>query len=189
MRRRDFLKTMLTTGAGTLLLEGTSTAGRSPLPLLVSDPELHRGREEWLASTCGECPAACGIRVRRVGGEWVRTVEHRQVRVRSPRAVKIGGNPLQPLSRGGLCPRGQAGLEGLYNPDRVNGPLRRDRPSGETTPIQWEEAATVLRERLRTADGPPGRLPDWRRVREFSRFGRRLAGGARRAVVDGNRAV
>ena len=154
MRRRDFLKTMLTTGAGTLLLEGTSTAGRSPLPLLVSDPELPRGREEWLASTCGECPAACGIRVRRVGGEWVRTVEDRQVRVRSPRAVKIEGNPLQPLSRGGLCPRGQAGLEGLYNPDRVNGPLRRDRPSGETTPIQWEEAVTVLTERLRTARGP-----------------------------------
>jgi len=35
------------------------------------------------------------------------------------------GNPLDPNSRGRLCAKGIAGLNHLYNPDRIPSPLRR----------------------------------------------------------------
>ena len=45
------------------------------------------------------------------------------VRCHSGRVVKCEGNPNHPVSRGGLCPRGQSAPQGLYDPDRVRGPL------------------------------------------------------------------
>ena len=41
------------------------------------------------------------------------------------RLVKLEGSPLHPVNLGALCPKGQAATELLYNPDRVQGPLRR----------------------------------------------------------------
>jgi Fe-S-cluster-containing dehydrogenase component/anaerobic selenocysteine-containing dehydrogenase len=46
------------------------------------------------------------------------------VRTREGRVVKPEGNPSHPVSRGGLCPRGQSAPQGLYDPDRVRRPLR-----------------------------------------------------------------
>ncbi len=48
------------------------------------------------------------------------------VRVREGRVVKPEGNPSHPVSRGGLCPRGQSAPQGLYDPDHVRRPLRRN---------------------------------------------------------------
>jgi anaerobic selenocysteine-containing dehydrogenase len=75
------------------------------------------------------------------------------------RAVKIDGNRLYPINRGGLCPKGQSGLQSLYDPDRITGPLKRagERGSGKWEPISWDEAiktvATKLRE-IRETKGP-----------------------------------
>jgi Fe-S-cluster-containing dehydrogenase component/anaerobic selenocysteine-containing dehydrogenase len=52
------------------------------------------------------------------------------VRTREGRVVKPEGNPSHPVSRGGLCPRGQSAPQGLYDPDRVRGPLQRKGPQG-----------------------------------------------------------
>ena len=86
---------------------------------------------------CGECPAGCGIRVR----------------TREGRAVKVEGNPEHPVNRGGLCVRGQASLQGLYNPDRITGPHRRrvtDAEAGRSVlePVAWDEAQQDLVDRL-----------------------------------------
>jgi anaerobic selenocysteine-containing dehydrogenase len=64
------------------------------------------------------------------------------VRVIDGWAVNIAGNPLHPVNRGALCPKGIAGLQGLYDPDRIRTPLKRDgkRGEGKWKPISWDEA-------------------------------------------------
>ena len=92
------------------------------------------GIEKHLSSTCMICPARCGIRGRVVDG----------------RLVRISGNRLHPMSRGGLCPRGIAGVQTLYHPERIAGPLVRTGPrgSGQWKEIPREEAIAQLSERL-----------------------------------------
>lgn len=65
--------------------------------------------ETRVASVCLQCPAGCGILVRVVDG----------------RAVKIEGNPAHPINQGRLCPKGQIGLEILYDPNRIKQPYVR----------------------------------------------------------------
>lgn len=103
-------------------------AGPSPVSLVPAG--WHRGEERWVATTCGQCPAGCGIRVRVYEG----------------RAVKIEGSQGHPINGGGLGPKGQAGLQLLYHPDRIRGPLRRDGPrgSGRWIAITWDEALDGL---------------------------------------------
>ncbi len=94
------------------------------------------GVATWYASSCGECPAGCGTRVR----------------TREGRAVKIEGNPEHPINRGRLCIRGQAALQGLYNPDRLRGAHRREvMPAGQSrlVPVAWDDALVALTDRVR----------------------------------------
>ncbi|NIQ53645.1 MAG: hypothetical protein GWN71_09535, partial [Gammaproteobacteria bacterium] len=63
-------------------------------------------------------------------------------RTREGRAVKAEGNPLSPVGHGALCPRGQASLHGLYDPDRIRQPLAHE---GESwTPLGWDAAEQRL---------------------------------------------
>lgn len=82
--------------------------------------------ERWFASSCAQCPAACGVRVRVVEG----------------RAVRIEGNLDNPLNRGGIGVRGLSGLQTLYDPDRVPGPLRR--VGDRLVPVSWDDALATL---------------------------------------------
>jgi thiosulfate reductase/polysulfide reductase chain A len=83
-------------------------------------------QEVWRSTICQQCQAGCGLLVRVVDG----------------RAVKIEGNPLHPSNKGKICPKAQAGLQVLYDPDRIKGPMRRigERGSGQWEPISWDEA-------------------------------------------------
>ncbi len=100
----------------------------------VPQPEWEPGLEQYLSSACLICPSRCGIRGRVVDG----------------RLVRIDGNPLHPLSRGGLCPRGAAGVQMLYHPERLTSPLVRIGPrgSGSWRRISWQSAVGSLAERL-----------------------------------------
>ena len=84
------------------------------------------GEERFVKSVCLQCAGGCGIVVRVVEG----------------RAVSIKGNPDFPTNQGGLCPKGQNGLQVLYDPDRVRGPLRASASAapGNWTRISWDEA-------------------------------------------------
>ncbi len=92
--------------------------------------------ERFIPTVCLQCPAGCGILVRTVNGK----------------AVKIEGNPLYPSNRGGTCPKGQMGLQILYDPDRIKSPLRQTKQRGDPTgfqPISWDEAIQILAGKLK----------------------------------------
>jgi len=144
LSRRAFLKTAVATGAATTALwhwwPRQSQSQQEILPL----------QERWVKSVCLQCPAACGIMVRVVqdgSGE---------------RAVKIEGNPAHPSNQGGICPKGHIGLQILYDPDRLKGPLRRvgKRGEGKWEQISWDEALSLVTERLKKLrqQGEPHKL-------------------------------
>lgn len=85
-------------------------------------------------STCGACAGGCGIRVRKVDGI----------------PVKINGNPVHPVNRGGLCPVGASSLAFLVHSERIKKPLLRSGPrgSGEYQEIEWAQAESMLVEKL-----------------------------------------
>jgi molybdopterin-containing oxidoreductase family iron-sulfur binding subunit len=129
VRRREFLKILGVTGAGATVGCGPSEAGRL-IPYLVNPDQTVPGVSTYFATTCRECPAACGV----------------IAETRDGRAIKLEGNPEHPLNRGALCARGQAALQGLYNPDRYSTPrVRRD---GRLVEATWEEAIELFRQRL-----------------------------------------
>lgn len=106
------------------------------------------GEETFVASTCLLCPAHCGIKVRLVDS----------------RPTRIDGNPLHPVSQGGLCPKGRAGLQLLYHPARLKGPLVRVGPPGseDFKPISWDAALDHVASALRSAYQPKGATPvEW----------------------------
>ena len=92
----------------------------------------------WIPTTCGVCYSVCALKVHRVNGT----------------VVKIEGNPDSSTNRGRLCPRGVSGIMTLYNPHRVNVPLKRTNPQKglnvdpEWVEISWEEALETIAARL-----------------------------------------
>ncbi|MGD8623044.1 MAG: molybdopterin dinucleotide binding domain-containing protein [Anaerolineae bacterium] len=137
--RRDFLK-IGAAGLASAVLAGCQSPRRwVELEPYVRPPEEQlAGVATWYASTCRQCPAGCGILVRVMNG----------------RALKIEGNPEHPLNRGKLCARGQAGLQLLYHPDRLAGPVAQGRRGSRAfQPLAWEEALNTLYARLEVAGG------------------------------------
>ena len=136
MKRREFIILSSIGATSASLLSACGHPEEKLIPAFIPDDEYVPGVDYWKASTCGMCPAGCGI--------IVRTREHK--------ANKIEGNPLHPLNRGALCARGQAGLEVLYNPDRIKGPMKRVGERGEEKweEISWDEAIKNLADKLRS---------------------------------------
>ncbi|MEN8145635.1 MAG: molybdopterin-dependent oxidoreductase [Gemmatimonadota bacterium] len=129
--RRQFVWTMGAAGMAVALQEVPDVLWTADD---VIDPGWAPGLEERIVSTCLVCPARCGIVGRVVDGKLIR----------------ILGNPLHPMSRGGLCPRGVAGVQLLYHPERIAGPLVREgeRGSGQWREASLEEAIGLVTERL-----------------------------------------
>ncbi len=134
MKRREFIILGSVGAASASLLSACGHPEEKLIPAFIPDDDYVPGIDYWKASTCEMCPAGCGI--------LVRTREHK--------ANKIEGNPLHPVNRGALCARGQAGLEVLYNPDRIKGPMKRagERGEGKWEEIGWDEAIKTLADKL-----------------------------------------
>ncbi len=130
--RRDFLKIL---GAGGAAAAGLPFIGRKPsrakvekvVSQLVPAEDIVPGIPQWYATTCQECPAHCGL----------------LAKVREGRVIKIEGNPDHPISQGRHCMRGEAALQGLYNPDRLPTPLLRN-PEGDLVAVEWDQALQAL---------------------------------------------
>ena len=133
LHRRDFLKLLGLTGTVTTI-GCSSESARKLIPYISAPEDIIPGEAVWYASTCRECPAGCGLLAKNRDGH----------------VIKMEGNPLHPVSGGKLCPRGQASLHGLYNPDRFAGPSRRG-AGGKSTPISWEEGEELLSRSLSDA--------------------------------------
>ena len=135
--RRDFLKLGVFAG-GAAVLAGCQTPRQwvSLEPYVKPPEEQLSGKATWYASTCRMCPAGCGIIVRIMNG----------------RAKKIEGNAEHPLNQGKTCARGQAGLQLLYNPDRLQGPVHQaQRGTRQFQSIEWNAGINTLFSKIQSA--------------------------------------
>ena len=135
LERRDFL-----VAAGFTFGAALTSCSRAPvenaIPFLIKPDEITPGKAYRYASTCGACPAACGL----------------VVKCRDGRPIKLEGNPDHPLSRGGLCAPGQASILGLYDSHRLQGPLR----DGQA--VAWDELDGDVSGRLETIRAEGGKV-------------------------------
>lgn len=147
--RRDFLKLAGVGAATTAVLTGCGPASRyvKREPYMEMPEYTYNGQSTFYATTCRECAAGCGIIVRTMQG----------------RALKVEGNANHPVNLGKTCARGQAALHGLYNPNRVRGPIQHargeklytsgndpfndDYPDAEPN-MSWEEAIQIVADAL-----------------------------------------
>ena len=135
LSRRDFLKLAGLGAAATSILTGCGPASRyvTREPYIKMPEYTYNGLSTYYATTCSECAAACGLVARTMQG----------------RALKLEGNPNNPVNLGKTCARGQAALHGLYNPDRVKNPFKRSaRGSDATEALKWDDAIKVVADAL-----------------------------------------
>lgn len=145
MSRRSFLKmsagTVAALGAGGLAFAGKENG------LLQKADAAEGADDEWVYSYCRNCISPyCGLKIHRRNGV----------------AIGIEGDPDWPLNRGRLCPRGNANLDALYNPNRVKAPMKRTNPEKAVdndpgwVEITWDEAIDTCVEKLSAirADDP-----------------------------------
>lgn len=129
LSRRRFLKI----SAGSLAALG---AARTALTAAADrvNRTAERG-ERQVATFCDICFWKCGA---------IATVKDGQL-------WKIEGNPLDPLSRGRLCPRGSGGIGAHFDSDRLRSPLIRvsERGAEKWREVTWEEALDYIAQRMR----------------------------------------
>src|SRR4030042_446906 len=96
--------------------------------------------DTWVKTTCGGCYGQCTIRAHRVNGV----------------IVKIEGEPDNDFgARGGLCAKGEAMIQALYDPNRFNYPMRRTTPKKglfedpKWKRISWDEALDEIATHLK----------------------------------------
>src|SRR5688572_29095742 len=134
MDRREFLG-LLGLASGASLLAGCDLTRKSEklIPYLVPpDDGVLPGEATYVATSCTECPANCGV----------------TARIRDARPVKLDGTPAHPINDGALCMRGQASLSRLYSVDRIRFPMVKD-PSGKLVQTTWADALKKSAEALR----------------------------------------
>jgi len=98
--------------------------------------------ERIVRTVCSTCYCGCGV------------LAH----VKDGKVLKIEGDLDHPNNRGELCPKGWAGIELLYHPDRLNYPLRRtgEKGGGKWEKITWEEAIDTIASKLMEIRGENG---------------------------------
>lgn len=133
LSRRSFIKLAATAGAAAAI-PGCEPAARNLIPYVVPDENVIPGVPTFYATVCTECPAGCGL----------------VARVREGRVIKLEGNPADPIGQGSTCARGQAGLQEVYNPDRLPRPEQRAK-GGSFEAVSWDDALKSFNERLGTA--------------------------------------
>ncbi|MEK7814735.1 MAG: molybdopterin-dependent oxidoreductase, partial [Chloroflexota bacterium] len=135
LTRRNFLAWTALSAIGAVACRVGIREGELAIQSPVQMPEdLVKGTDNWYATLCRNCPSAEGIIVRVMEG----------------RAKKIQGNPDYPTNQGKQSPRCDAGLQAVYHPDRLAGPLRRGGPrgSGQWEAIDWGAALDILKREL-----------------------------------------
>ncbi len=133
VKRRDFLKVLGAAGAATTAVGCTNEQVEALIPYMVSPDQTVPGVSTYYSTTCRECATGCGV----------------VAEVRDGRVIKLEGNPDHPVNRGALCSKGQASLQGLYNPDRYRTPMIRE--GDRLVPTTWETAITTLGQRISQA--------------------------------------
>jgi anaerobic selenocysteine-containing dehydrogenase len=89
---------------------------------------------ETVKTICRMCLMGCGV------------IAH----VKEGAVIKVEGNPDFPVNKGGICPKGLSSIQLLYDPKRLNYPLRRvgKRGEGKWERISWDDALGITATRL-----------------------------------------
>ena len=134
--RRKFLQ-----GSVALSIVGGSSIGVTNLLAGHEEHESH-GIAESITTKTGtgnaeNIPFLCGICVNKCAG---------YARVENGVVTKLNPNPYFPKSRNMLCARGNAGIQTMYDPDRLKYPLIRigERGDGKYKRVTWEEAYDAI---------------------------------------------
>ena len=144
MDRRHFLKCSALLGGSLavshyLVRFALASQGKRPFVFDVGDAYIQHLPENQIYSVCQQCNTNCGIKVKIVDGL----------------VAKIDGNPYSPWTltphidyktpfaeaatiEGSLCPKGQAGIQTLYDPYRVVKVLKRAGKRGDN---QWQSVS------------------------------------------------
>ena len=136
--RRDFLKLAGAGAAVSAVLTGCGPVSRYIVRRPYTEmPEYNQvGLNTYYASTCRECAAGCGIIVRTKEG----------------RAITIEGNQQHPVNKGRLCARGITAQQGLYNPDRVIGPVFQARgDTAKQARTTWDQVIPLVSDALKSS--------------------------------------
>jgi anaerobic selenocysteine-containing dehydrogenase len=124
-----------------------------PLTTLVraeSAPAV--AKEELVPTLCWIGKQDCGILARKVNG----------------RVVSLQGDPAHPRNQGTLCPKGIGQITALYDLHRLRSPMVRTNAkgvSGEWRPASWDEALTLVAERIKDVRARDKRLLIWQKGR------------------------
>lgn len=106
--RRKFLA-LLSASAAFAVTSCTDYRDKGEIIPYTKRPEgVLPGKPNFYASTCTACEQNCGI----------------LVKTREGRPVKVDGNPDHPINKGKICTTGQASILNLYDPDRLQYPLK-----------------------------------------------------------------
>ncbi len=128
--RRRFLQ-----GSVALAVVGTSIAASSTSLIPTEKKPKAKGlpKIEEIPTLCEMCVNKCAA---------IAQVEDGKV-------IKLNPNPLFPKSKNMLCPRGNAGIRALYDPDRLKYPLIRvgKKGDGKFRQASWEEAFNYITEK------------------------------------------
>ena len=138
--RRQFFKCSALLGgslaATAYLARFAEAAVSSPWAMDVGDAYIHHFPENQIYSVCQQCNTNCGIKVKFVDGL----------------VAKIDGNPYSPWTmtpqipyktpiteaatiEGSICPKGQSGIQALYDPYRIVKVVKRAGKRGEN---KWQ---------------------------------------------------
>jgi anaerobic selenocysteine-containing dehydrogenase len=111
-----------------------------------------QGVEDFIATTCWIGKQDCGMIARRIDG----------------RVVKFEGNPRNPRNVGTLCPKGQAQIQAMYDPNRVQWPLIRTNEkgvTGEWRRASWGEALDLVAVKVNEVRERDPKLVLWQKGR------------------------
>lgn len=128
--RRDFLK-LLGFGLAAATLASCEAPVRKAIPYLNKPEEIEPGIANWYASTYFE------------NGDYNSVL----VKTREGRPIKLEGNPLSPITKGGLSAKAQASVLSLYDTNRLSSPMKAGKPT------TWDTIDREIMSRLGSASG------------------------------------
>ncbi len=104
--------------------------------LMKRSPGSRKEQDQQVRAVCQECTVGCGL----LAG------------IKDGRVVDVQGDERHPISRGRLCARGTAFVQGITLPERLTLPAIRKKRGDALQPLDdWKSGLDLLAERLRQA--------------------------------------